>query len=204
MSKIAVLIYGRLNKCAEHYENTVETIGKENHIDFFASSDNSPQELLDHFKRIYNPVAYINDPITYTCDFSKYKKWPEVNINNMTRHFINKNRVFSLLEESHKQYDIVISLRIDLIFSSKFNFSSIEENTVYIPEGCDYHPNCVNDQIAYGRTDVMKLYHSIYPNAIELLQKGLSCAHPESLNYANLKYNKVRIHRFPMKYTIER
>lgn len=32
---IAVLIYGRLNKCVEHYDNIVESIGKHNDIDFF-------------------------------------------------------------------------------------------------------------------------------------------------------------------------
>lgn len=33
--RIAVLFYGRLNKCVEHYSNIIESIGKENHIDFF-------------------------------------------------------------------------------------------------------------------------------------------------------------------------
>lgn len=204
MPKIAVLVYGRLNKSAEHYENIIETIGKENQIDFFVSSDNSSQELLDDFKRLYNPVAYINDPITYTCDFRSYPTWPEVNIDNMTRHFINKSRVFSLLEASGLQYDIVLSLRVDLVFSSKFNFSSIEENTIYIPEGCDYYTNSINDRFAYGRFDVMKIYHSIYPNAIELLQKGLCWAHPESLNYTNLTHNSVRIQRFTIQCDIKR
>ena len=36
--KIAVLVYGRLHKCLEHYSNITETIGLENQIDFFLSS----------------------------------------------------------------------------------------------------------------------------------------------------------------------
>jgi hypothetical protein len=41
-----------------------------------------------------------NNPTTYDYDLGKYsgKRW-ETNIHNMTCHFINKNRVFSLLEK---------------------------------------------------------------------------------------------------------
>lgn len=32
---IAVLVYGRLNKCVEHHSNIMESLGKNNDIDFF-------------------------------------------------------------------------------------------------------------------------------------------------------------------------
>jgi hypothetical protein len=61
--RIAVLIYGRLNKCIEHYDNIMNSIGRDNDIQFFLSSDDSPQSQLDDFINIYKPVKYINDKI---------------------------------------------------------------------------------------------------------------------------------------------
>ena len=50
---IAVLIYGRLNKCREHYANIVESLGSHNNIDFFLSSDNAPESLLNDIERTH-------------------------------------------------------------------------------------------------------------------------------------------------------
>lgn len=205
--KIAVLVYGRLNKCAEHYESIMNSIGKENHIDFFLSSDNSSKELLEVFISIYKPISYINDPIKYTCDFGKYPRRPETNIDTMTRHFINKSRVFSLLEghlASGIKYDVILSLRVDLIYERKLCFTHIDTYTIYIPEGYDYTINACNDRLAYGNIDVMKIYHSIYENTPELLEKGLSISHPESLTFNNLIYNYISISRFPFTCEINR
>ena len=52
---IAVLIYGRLNHCAEQYENIIKSIG--NHkVDFFVSSDNSPliKDFIKKAKGVHN------------------------------------------------------------------------------------------------------------------------------------------------------
>jgi hypothetical protein len=45
--KIAILVYGRLNKCDLHYDNIINSIGNKNDIDFYMSSDNSDQNNLD-------------------------------------------------------------------------------------------------------------------------------------------------------------
>jgi hypothetical protein len=105
--RIAVLVYGRLNKCVEHYENIVESIGKYNDIDFFVSSDNSSESLFNDFIDLYKPKLYNNSNIQYEYDLGKYPgKRGETNIHNMTCHFINKNRVFLLLEEYKNKYNI--------------------------------------------------------------------------------------------------
>lgn len=44
--RIAVLCYGRLNNCVNHYDNIVESLGKDNHIEFFLSSDSSDESML--------------------------------------------------------------------------------------------------------------------------------------------------------------
>jgi len=204
---IAVLVYGRLNKCVEHYENIRNSLGQENTIDFFLSSDNSKQELLDDFIKLYNPILYTNELIHYDYDLGKYKKKEQtkyVFIPNMTSHFINKNRVIALLEEHiHKHdiyYDCVVSLRIDCVFRNTFHFTPLEENTIYIPESYDY--DGINDMIAYGKLDVMKKYN--YINAVYLLEKSLSIPHPESLTYANILFHKIKIKRCKVSYYLER
>lgn len=209
---IAVLVYGRLNKCVENYINILESIGTKNNIDFFLSSDNSSETQLNEFINLYKPILYNNHPIKYDYDLSKYPgKRNETNIHNMTCHFINKNRVFSLLEEhistNNIYYDVVLSLRIDVFIQNSFEFKDAEfnglmDNTIYIPSGYDYVVNGINDQIAYGKVDVMKKYNCI--DAKDLLEKKLTIPHPESLNSANIHFNKLQIKRVNLIYRINK
>ena len=199
--RVAVLVYGRLGKCASHYKNIIDTIGSEHTIDFFASSDNSPN--IDEFVRIYKPISYVNDKIETSCNLEKYPRpLQPTNVHNVIRHFINKHRVLSLLEKHGAEYDAIISLRIDCVFNGKFKFDSIKDNTIYIPEGYDYYG--INDQIAYGNLNVMKMYNSIFLNISMLLEKGLSILHPESLTLANIRYNKLQVVRVSLPYFIQR
>lgn len=203
--RIAVLVYGRLHRCVEHYTNIVESIGRQNDIDFFLSSDNSSESLLHDFLRIYRPIVYTNSPIHYDYNLANYPgKPPETNIHSMTCHFINKNRVFVLFEEyahrEHIQYDCVISLRVDLAFQTGFVLNALEENTIYIPHGSDW--GGINDQVAYGNVDVMKTYNSI--NAIDLLEKQCSIPHPERLYKAHIDSHMLRVVRVPIQYRIDK
>ena len=203
---IAVLVFGRLDNFEKHYENILLMLGENNKIDFFLSSDNSNHVLLNRFIEIYKPKSYINDEILYDCDLSKYTKNPYTNVYNMIRHFINKKRVFNLLENYINQekinYDIIISLRIDLHFNSKFEFNKIEENTIYIPKCYDY--GGINDQLAYGDFDAMKKYMNIFDNIIELLNTNKSIVHPETLTLANINYMCLKVSRFCCNYFIDK
>ena len=205
--RIAVLVYGRLDKCVEHYENILESIGKYNEIDFFFSSDNSSESLVNDFINLYKPKLYNNSTIKYEYDLGKYPgKRIETNIHNMTCHFINKNRVFLLLEEYKNKeniyYDCILSLRIDCIFYNNFIFNNLQDNTIYIPYGKDFIDNAINDQIAYGNIDSMKKYNSINP--LYLLEKNLSIPHPESLNYANIIFHKLYVERIDINYILDK
>jgi hypothetical protein len=198
--KIGVLVYGRLSKCAEHRANILERIGLHHELDFFASSDNSLE--IEKFIELYKPIDCTNESISYTCDFSKYPtNRPETNINNMTRHLINKSRVYSLFEKSNRKYEVLIALRIDLFFHDPFDFNDLKENTIYIPEGSDW--GGINDQLAYGFPETMEKYFRLFENCEYLLNNGID-PHPETLNRANLEYHKLNVVRRPIGYFIDR
>ena len=203
VKNVAVLIYGRLNKCNK---DIIKSVGNHN-VDYFISSDNSTTSDLQNCIKIYNPLSYNNDSITYKYNFDKYpNKRDETNLDTMTRHFINKQRVFNLLEEyiktTEKQYDVVVSIRTDLKIHSKFNFNRIHPNTIYIPRGNDFINHAINDQIAYGTYDVMKLYMNVINNCDDILKRGKSIPHPESLTLANLELNNIKIVRVGFVYYI--
>jgi hypothetical protein len=203
--RIALLIYGRLNKSNKHYDNIMDSIGNEHTVDIFLSSDNSPETQLQEFIELYKPISYNNDKVEHDTNLEKYEKHRYVVIDNMIRHFINKKRVFTLLELYVKKesitYDIIISLRIDLVFHNSFNLTSVQPYTIYIPSGNDC--DGINDQVAYGSMDVMKKYMNIYEYIIELLETKTTIVHPESLTLANIQFHKINIIRVNLSHVIE-
>ena len=207
--KVAILIYGRLTKCSERYNNIMSSLSNYDSIDFFCSSDNSDETILSEFINKYKPIYYINDKIN-ADDFKFMYDFPnaaEVNIDNMIRHFINKKRVYNIfikyVEANNKQYDIIMYLRFDLLIYDKFNFEHPKNNNIYIPIGYDWR-NGINDHIAYGNQSVMKLYSDIIFNCKILLSNNYSYVHPETLTLANLKYNNLTINRFKLLYEINK
>jgi len=205
---IAILFYGRINKFKEHYKNIMESLGNSNTFDIFYSCDNAPLDLLQEFIQLYKPVSVINEKLEFTTNFGDYPKHPNTNINNMIAHFLNKLRVFSLLEkhvEIYKlHYDLVISLRLDLLFKDTMVFYTVEEDTIYIPEGYDFEDFAINDQIAYGSIRTMKKYMNIIYNIDFILNNRQTILHPESLTYTNILNNGLKIIRFPFNYSLDK
>lgn len=204
----AVLIFGRLNKCIEHYQNITESIGLEHTLDFFLSSDDSPDFLLQEFIELYKPISYINDKIVHEYKFENYPTQVEASKNgNMTRHYINKSRVFQLFEKyvtnNSVKYDAIIALRLDIVFHNKFTFSlHLEDNTIYIPSDHDNYG--LNDRVAYGNIDVMRKYMNIIHNVYYLLNIKKCNRHSECLTLANVIYHRINICRFDNESHLER
>jgi hypothetical protein len=206
--RIAVLFFGRLTKSIEQYTNILDSIGREHTLDIFFSSDNAPDSLVQECVQLYSPVAYNNTAITYTGVLEQYvENIDGVQVGNMIRHFINKYRVYSLLEHhiehTNTQYDCVLSIRFDLAFGHAIPFLNINENTVYIPSGADWLGG-INDQLAYGDVPSMKKYMNMWLNTEEILDKGLSRIHAESITSANITYTGLQVVRFDLSYDIRR
>jgi hypothetical protein len=203
--RVAVLFFGRVR----HYEKKylVNSLPESCQCDFFYSADAESEESIGKFIEIYKPISINNEKISYIVNFRTYPTSINkcTNVHNMTCHFINKKRVFELLEthvrKTGVKYDIVISTRLDL-FIEKIDLPMPLPNTIYIPVSNDY--SGINDRFAMGDYETMGKYMKIYDNCVYLLENDLTCAHPETMTLANLNYYKINIRRFGMHYSIIR
>jgi hypothetical protein len=193
---IAILFFGRVQEYAKKYILNVLPPGHQ--YDFFLSSDNSPQDQIDGFIELYKPAAIINDTITYGVDFGKYPngKTCPANIHNMTCHFINKKRVYGLMDAFAKEnaidYDLVIASRLDL-FSEPIPLFPPAPNCIYIPAGEDH--TGLNDRFAMGDMETMGKYMNIFDNCTYLLENGISVPHPENLTLYNILHHHITVIR---------
>ena len=205
---IALAFYGRIDKFREHYNNIFHSFGATNTIDVFYSCDAASENDIKEFIELYKPKKIINDKMVYMADFGECPGRTEsgTNIHNMTCHFINKRRVYKLIEtyveETQIQYDWVVVARLDLFYFNTFNFSQPDNNVIYIPIGSDH--TGLNDQIAMGNMTVMKKYCNIFNNTVHLLINKLAIPHPETLNMAHITYQNIQVLRVPIKYEIRR
>ena len=216
--RIAVLVYGRINRCSIHYNTIMDTLGQENQIDFFLSSDNASEKHLANFVALYKPVIYSNETVVPQFSYTGVAWDASDRLTNrpvecyrsdedkIVRHHTNKYRVFCLCEtyasDNNVRYDIFISLRVDTVFNDKLIYDKIEENTVYIPEGNDYHG--LNDQFAYGDFLSMKIYSLLVMNAYMLIKLGFSDIHPEMLLYSHMVHSNVKVKRIQLKYELDK
>jgi hypothetical protein len=214
--QIAILFYGRI----KHYEKKylLNILEKGHTVDIFYSCDNEPEELVNDFKTIYNPISVNSEPITYDrVIFDYYSSWANktesllitnthLQYDRMIRHFINLKRVMELLEEScsnlQTTYDLVIATRFDLLLGPMPPLCIPKPNTIYIPEGNDY--NGLNDQFAMGSLESMKRYMYLFNNYPRYMELNI-LPHPETLNMCNLRENdNMDIGRFDMEHIIIR
>ena len=202
---IGVCFFGRINYYDKNY--LVNSFGPAHEYNFFYSGDNEPEHVVAAFQTAYTPICINNDKISYDVDFGIYpnNKTCPVNINNMTRHFLNKKRVFGLLEEhcakTNKSYDLIISCRFDL-YMDIYSPGIPSANTIYIPHGEDH--TGINDRFAMGDFQTMKQYMNLYDNCIYFLENKLCVPHPENLHLCNILYCKINIERINLHQEIIR
>jgi hypothetical protein len=208
--KIALLISGRINNNMVIFKNTMENLIKNYDVDIFVShSKNIHEKCINDFIDMYKPKKIIeSDEIFY--DLTQFAKHTGTNRYNCSAMFLNRKKVFGLLDtyikENNIYYDIVISFRNDLFLNEEFNILKyldyIKSNHILIPEGNDY--GGLNDQLAFGNYYVMKIYFSLYDSIIEILNKGI-LLHPETLlKYYLCHLNNKKIYRFKFSYYIYR
>ena len=99
------------------------------------------------------------------------------NSGNTLQMFYSIKKCFDLIEG---EYDFVIRSRFDLFIQEKFNLKEIinelnsTDNDIYIPFQINNHiSNGLNDQIAIGKFEKMKIYSNLYSNLKDIINKSL-------------------------------
>lgn len=134
-----------------------------------------------------------------------------------TRHrvmcmYLNRYRLSECfkeyIQETGSEYDIVISMRMDLCFTDPdFDITSlcepINRNELCIPNP-GYDHGGMNDQMAVGNTKTILHYLDLYGSLYEILENGIYLQ-PENLLFHYLHYiHHVPFYRFETPYTIKR
>jgi hypothetical protein len=204
--KIAILFSGRVYKFGSHYNNIMEHVVQDHEADFYLSHSPELNEEteLELFKEIYNPVAVCNDPIP-EFDFNEYPVIDELYTkrrNVVSMHY-NRKRVFELMKASEKEYNCIVSYRLDLFSHSKIDYTNLDQSSIYVPD-CQDHFGGINDQVAYGTYEPMSIYMNLFDSMKQYLDEKKSIFFPELLNKCHLFENNISVIRVPYNYKIVR
>ena len=205
MTKLAILFSGRIDRFDEHYTNIMSNIVQTNEVDFFISTICSDTQL-EHFCSLYKPKGICNDEINYD-QYKHYEcnKYHMTNFHNMMCMHIHRMRVYQEMElysnTTNTKYDLVISMRLDAYSDSVLDIVGPvqeEADVVYIPNGYDW--GGVNDQMALGNIQSMKVYMNLYQDIETWIQ--VQNFGPETILKNYLDAHNMNIIRFDFKYRL--
>jgi hypothetical protein len=195
----------------------IDTHCKEKKIEWFASAwDLESLEFLKTFNLSedqYNIEKTIVPEILYS-----FKKRPETIIANTYSMFYHNKRCFDLIEKYYQKFDIIIRFRADIHSPEVLPILNIKPNTIYIPKGQDPFEGTINDQVAYGDFNSIKIYCEVVNNIIafcncnkpQLIKSFNSIInkntlfHPETLMKKQLDVCRLNIIRFDYTYNLDK
>lgn len=194
--RIALIYTGYLRtweRCFANHRDNIYT--PECDAFFYTYEDPEIQGL--HDLSFQFPVTWTQCPHPFYDDpFARHKfderKRPETTVHQVYNMMHNNLVGFSLVP---KGYDFYVRIRPDISFNGKLDFRNYEpkENTIYIPQGMDFHG--INDQFAFGDYNTMRKYYSVYLNCTDLWNEGTEF-NSEIMHLANLKKQGIEIVRF--------
>ena len=119
---------------------------------------------------------------------------------------VNRELVFNHFNNyvisNNIKYDLVISARCELLFEHKIDLQSIvndvQNNFLCIPSGYDWLGG-INDHIAFGNMETIKIYTNLFKHIINILDTGI-IFHPETLLRKYLEKTGVNIKRPEIQY----
>lgn len=214
--RLALYFSGRI-KTYEDQLTSLKSFQEYYDIDFFCSINGVKDEQHDRFlddmsiiDSFFEEHSHIYDK-TWAQRFWRLPTQNDRDAYKLSSSLYNNKKAIELVEKHQEEYqfkyDIVIKYRSDIISSTilpiiAVNF--IESNSIYIPNGYDwdfYDQQGINDHIAYGSFESMKIYSNVFDN-VELYCGDIHKHgyHPESLLLYHLQQYKLSIHRFQYEY----
>ncbi len=222
--KVALCISGHLRTFEQNYQSvyanilsrfdcdvfihTWDTLGlNHRHLDNLVSTI-STHQLMDRINKIYNPKKIVietnrNFDITPIIKQRSFEHRDVSGILSMYYKIEECNKLKSEYEkENNFKYDCVIRFRGDIFVESplpidnKTNF-----NYLYMPVYGNF--GGLNDQFAFGGSEIMDKYSSLYSN-IENHLKNNAVMNPEKLLDFHVRALSIPLARFNFKYVIKR
>ena len=189
--KIALCLSGQPRSFEKGYEYHKKNLLDHYDVDVFIHSWMYSEELLDKIEDLYKPKDMDYELPLSKIYFKRYfvgnPQYPAHNTGQMFYSVFRANQILSKYSQTFNQdYDVVIRSRFDFALNVKLSYELIENNYIYVPD-CRQNPShtIANDQFAYGRQNVMKLYCQTYNNMDFLYENGCPF-NGEELMSANL------------------
>jgi hypothetical protein len=203
---VAILFTGRLVIDQGQYQNFKEYFltplaGMSCKVDIFVSHCKGyTPEHIQTFTNLYRPLVIVesSEDVIDTSHIRTY--YYRKNVMCM---YLSRRNVRDKLKATSRSYDLVISSRTDLWFTTPIPFQQFIHPGIYIPRGNDY--SGLNDQCAFGSMTDMCMYLSLYDEMsgdIEFLKKVL--LDPEVILKTYLERKRAIVRRFSTKYQIRR
>lgn len=126
--------------------------------------------------------------------------------NNLYSMFYHNSECMKLIQNYKNKYnihfDVIIKYRADLTCNKPLNIIyDLEDNTLYIPCGADW--GGLNDQVAYGNENTMKIYCDCVSSIISLCKNGVKY-HPETLLKRYIEKSSIKVERFKFEYRLNK
>ena len=200
---IAILFSGRLTSYDKHYKNIIDNLVQGNNVDFYAGISTEPinDELLDGFVKMYKPKKVKkSDKELLDIDWDNVKANEYMTPIKKNPMFMWRNRdnVMNIFKKSKKDYDWVISTRLDVYYTEKLDFKKLDAKKINIPLLADY--GGYQDKIAIGKKDTIMKYLDLYDNMKEYLKK--KPVNPEPLLKYHIQQKNLPVQRISLKHYI--
>ena len=111
------------------------------------------------------------------------------------------NRCGEMVKDSNVDYNLILRLRSDILFSEDLILQLPKENTIYSPIKSSWDQS-MNDQIIYGNKEVMSIYYNLYNKLPEIWMGWVSHATPEALLFHHMKKNNISMESQNINYDL--
>ena len=187
--RVAVLLSGQFRNSYKEYEAIKKNLIDIYNADVFiyytpsAEIDFNPTRLIN----LYNPVHIevqdypneINELIHSVSGFNKAPESSTASIFYMWYGIMKVNELKEKYESDNSfKYDLVIRSRFDTEILNPVALKDLP-NSIFIPIGSD-HRGGYNDLFAYGKSDNMNYYSSLFNNLPKYIEEE-NLIHPERL-----------------------
>jgi hypothetical protein len=179
------------------------TLDGERFLDKHPERDNwSVKKDCEILTKNFNSVIF-ESPIDFDSDLEPDSRFPHPIQNTLSMFFgIQTSNAIKVLFSSTRQiqFDCVIRLRTDLFFRKDICLSNeyYDFTNCYLNDQYIHTSYAVNDLFAFGNSDIMDKYSSVYSNIPALVEAD--CAvNPECLLGSNLNAHKVNVKKTPLQ-----